>query len=73
MPPVEMADPAQLRKQEGPKARHDDRPDPTEHYGRNRADQRRHRAGAEFAEFVGSADEHHVDGVDAAAHFVGRP
>ena len=25
----------------------------------------------ELAEFVGGADEDHVDGVDAAAHFVG--
>jgi len=30
-------------------------------------------SGAEFAEFVGGADENLVDGVDAATHLVRRP
>ncbi len=40
---------------------------------RDDADQRGDRAGAELAKLVGGADEDHVDGVDAAAHRIGRP
>ncbi len=47
--------------------------DRAEGHGRDHADERRDRAGAELAQFVGRADEDGVDGADPAAHGVGRP
>src|SRR5207302_77251 len=66
----EFAGLAEFRKQPGPEPYHQQCTDTAEHHGRHRAEPLRGQAGFELAKFVGCSYEDHVNGGDAAAHFV---